>query len=102
MTDYAPMMAGHLQKGENMIFHSFGKYRRIDKRVARRLYDAGEDVLFIPCNMRPDNMWGLGMNLNKDDWSNENRSFDDVVMYFEWYNCNNETGRYTAFYKEVK
>ena len=85
-----------------MRFHSFGKYRRIDKRVARRLYDAGEDVLFIPCNMRPDNMWGLGIVENKNNIGNDGTDFDKLVMYYEWYNCTNETGRYVAFYKEVK
>lgn len=84
-----------------MRFHSFGKYRRIDKRVARRLYDAGEDVLFIPCNMRPDNMWGLGIVENKYLLGQE-ETFDKLVNAYTWYNCNNETGRYIAFYKEVK
>lgn len=84
-----------------MRFHSFGKYRRIDKRVARRLYDAGEDVLFIPCNMRPDNMWGLGIVENKYLLGQE-ETFDKLVNAYTWYNCTNETGRYVAFYVDVK
>jgi len=76
----------------------FGKYSRVDKRIARKLYNEGKDVFLVPRNMRPDNCWGLGMPINKSNW-NTVGTFDTMVAEYAWYNCNNETGRYVAFYK---
>ena len=73
-------------------------YRRINKSVARRLYNAGEDVLFCPCKMRPLSTWGLGIIENKDNWGNKDIPFDTLVDNYIWYNCGNETGKYVAFY----
>lgn len=77
----------------------FGKYSRVDKRVARKLYNEGKDVLFVPCNMRPDNSWGLGILENCENCGNVGWTFDELVENYIWYNCNAETGRYVAFYK---
>lgn len=76
-------------------------FTRINKTTARKLYNAGLDVVFCPCNLRPFNRYGFGldMRINKDDISNDGRTFDTVVNYFEYYNCRDtETGKYTAFY----
>lgn len=80
-----------------MQYTRFGKYHRIDKRMARRLYDEGKDILFVPCNLKPDNDLGLGIIGNK--YLQE--IFDKWVDTYTWYYCNNERGRYVAFY-EVK
>ena len=76
----------------------FGKYSRVDKRIARKLYNEGKDVFLVPCNLRPDNSWGLGHPINKDNW-NTVGTFDTMVAEYEWYNCRPDTGRYVAFYK---
>ena len=83
---------------KGMWYMQFGKYSRVDKRVARKIYNEGKDVLFIPRNMRPDNNWGLGIVENKYLFGQE-ATFDKLVDTYTWYNCNNETGRYVAFYK---
>ncbi len=47
-------------------------------------------------NLVPGGMWGNGCIITKE----EGRTFDQVLNAFEYYNCNNETGNYTAFYIE--
>lgn len=85
----------------NMVFERNGKtIVRINKTMARKLYNNGIDVLFIPCNLRPDSPYGLGIweNINLGD---EKIPFEKLVNHFEIYNCiDSETGKYTAFYIE--
>lgn len=83
--------------------YNFNTVTRISKTVARKLYNAGCDVLFIPCNLNPENnFYNLGIWENKT-LVGQYDSFEKLVNSFEFYNCNNETGKYTAFYikKEV-
>lgn len=76
----------------------FKTVKRVNKKVARRLYEAGEEVFFIPCNLRPEpNFWGIGIWEHKDLWG-QYKDFDTLVSYYESYNCDNYQGRYTAFY----
>lgn len=90
-------------------------YKRIDKRQAKRLYDAGETVIFCPCNMRPFGFYNPQIEINKNDIIADNgapliyadgtreNDFKYIVNSFEFYNCNNtETGKYTAFYACIK
>ena len=75
-----------------------GKVVRISKAMARKLYEEGVDILFIPCNLRPDSPWGLGIWNSADIWGNT-ETFDSLVNSFEIYNCcNTETGNYCAYY----
>jgi len=77
---------------------SINGYTRITKRTAERLYKAGQPMLFCPVKLRPGGVWGAGCIITKE----EGRTFEQVLNAFEYYNCNNETGNYTAFYiKEV-
>ena len=69
-------------------------YKRITKRAAERLYKAGQPVLFCPVKLRPGGAWGIGCTVTKK----EGESFKDTLTAFEFYNCNNATGNYTAFY----
>ncbi len=71
-------------------------YKRITKRAAARLYEQGQPVLFCPVNLIPGGAWGIGSIIIKE----EGRTFEQVLNAFEYYNCNNETGKYTAFYVE--
>lgn len=83
--------------------YNFNTVTRISKTAARKLYNAGRDVLFIPCNLNPENnFYNLGIWENKM-LVGQYDSFEKLVNSFEFYNCNNETGKYTAFYikKEV-
>ena len=73
-------------------------YKRITKRAAIKLYEMGEPVLFCPVKLIPGGAWGNGCIITKE----EGRTFEQVLNAFEYYNCNNETGNYTAFYKRIK
>ena len=76
--------------------------KRIDRRKAAAAYNNGLDVLFIPCNLNPvNNFYNLGIWENKA-LDGQYRDFTALVNAFEYYNCNAETGRYTAFYIPVK
>lgn len=75
-------------------------YKRISKAKARKLYDNGIDIMVVPCNLSPENPWGIGVTTNGHYW--DHADFDKFVLEFTWYNCNdNETGKYPAFY-EIK
>lgn len=69
-------------------------YKRITKKSAERLYNLGQPVLFCPVKLIPGGVWGNGCIVTKE----EGRTFEQEVNAFEYYNCNNETGNYTAFY----
>lgn len=70
-------------------------FERIPKNKARAAYNNNLTVVFCPCNMRPDSPRGLDMDMNK---ANNNIDFEKLLNEFEYYNCNNETGRYALFY----
>jgi hypothetical protein len=77
---------------------SINGYKRITKRAAERLYKIGQPVLFCPVKLIPGGPWGDGCIVTKKD----GRTFKQELNAFEYYNCSNETGNYTAFYiKEV-
>lgn len=67
---------------------------RISKSEAKRRYNAGETIRFCACNMSPVNMWGCYC----DCCLEADKEFETVVNTFRYYNCNNETGRYPAYY----
>ena len=69
---------------------------RINKRVARKLFNEGKTLWITACNMRPE----CGLLMNAGTYENELVDFDMFVNSFTYYNCNNETGRYPAFYIE--
>lgn len=72
---------------------------RITKSKARKLYNAGKSVLFIPCKLNPESFYLLGIweNINLDG---QYASFETLCNEFTWYNCTKETGLYIAFYIE--
>lgn len=73
-----------------------GKYWvRISKAQARNLFDSGERIVFCPCKLRPFGWARGGISIIKDEF----RTFGKVVEYFEFCNCNSETGKYVSFYK---
>jgi hypothetical protein len=71
---------------------------RIQKRTARRLFNAGLSITVCPNKYNVYNeFWCCKDTINK---SETDLSFDQFINAFEYYNCNNELGRYTAFYTE--
>lgn len=84
--------------------YHFQNLTRINKTEAKRRYNDGENIFFIPCNLNPENnFYNLGIWENKYLWG----QYEDFETLYGWYtfcNCNNETGKYIAFYirKELK
>ena len=73
----------------------FYGWNRINKTTARRLFNAGHDILFNPVNMpvRRD-FYCMHVIANKKGRAD----FDKLCNAYQYYNCDNETGRYPAFY----
>ena len=70
--------------------------KRINKSVARKLYNTGRQFWITPVNMPFKN--GLLVDPMREPYSGF--TFDNLCNSFTYYNCNNETGRYCAFYEE--
>lgn len=73
-----------------------GKYTRVRKDVARKLFQEGMTVYLTPSNVTASdsNMWIKPYPINnRAGWN-----FDDIVNNFEFYNCNWELGYYTNFW----
>lgn len=88
---------------------TIGRYTRITKREAARRYNAGEVVRLTPCKMSPVSPWGCFSDAHKESYTTvsddnfnttvaRNRDFETVVNAFTYYNCNNETGKYPAYW----
>lgn len=78
--------------------YNFETLEKVDRRKAATLYGLGFDVLFIPCNLNPENnFYNLGI------WENlflfgQYESFEKLYNAFRCYNCTHETGKYISFY----
>lgn len=71
---------------------------QIQKRTAKKLFDSGETVYMQTSNFHPLGVWSQCIEI--DNKSGE--TFESVVNSFEYYNCSNEAGLYTTFYKRIK
>ena len=72
-------------------------YRRLDKRVARRLYNEGKTIYMVPCNCSIYGIYTVVIGENKYGYE-EDRRFDSVVNGFEFYCCNTELGKYPMYF----
>ena len=80
------------------IFSNEGNtWERVTKKQARAAYNSGLTILLCPSKMRPFTPWHLEAYVDNGFCD----TFDAVVNGFEYYNCNSETGRYTAFYVKI-
>lgn len=69
--------------------------QKINKAVARKLYDNNQPFWIVACNLRPE----CGILIGSASFERmADIPFDNMVNSFEYYNCNNNTGRYAAFY----
>lgn len=83
----------------SFIDHNGKTWERINKKQARAAYNNGLTVIFCPVNIRPFTPWHLEIPISRDTWGYNEKSFENTVNTFEFYNCiDSETGKYTAFY----
>lgn len=74
---------------------TIGKYRRVRKDVARRLFEGGRMIYLTPSDVVADdsNMWIKPFPIEQGECE-----FDRHVDNFEYYNCCHELGYYTNFW----
>ena len=71
--------------------------KRINKTTARKLYNEHKDFWITACNMRPE----CGILIGSASFERMTETpFDVMVNTFAYYNCDNERGRYPAYYVE--
>ena len=79
--------------GETITIH------QVQKRTAKKLFESGETIFLQSCKMRPFGAWSTCYDINKERVNGAN--FESIVNNFEYYNCDNERGLYTTFYKKM-
>lgn len=72
---------------------------KINKPEARKRFRQGEQIFVLPCKVRLGNPWVQPSMIYKDEQSPE-ATFDRIIRYFEFYNCNAELGYYASYYIE--
>lgn len=79
----------YIYKGERVV--------RINKKVARQMYNDGKRIWLIPDMMRLDNAWQSPCPISKKD-NGGDREFDVRVNEFVYYNCDKERGRGVKYF----
>lgn len=87
--------------------HNGKEFTRISKASARKQFLQGKTVFVLPCKVRFGSPWLSAFPISReaqkvyaiDEIGIKNR-FESLVNSFEYYNCNSETGKYSAFYVE--
>lgn len=72
--------------------------RQISKQAARKLWDEGKEIFFLPSYMSFDNAWMRPMEAAKNGFSFQGYTFDHVCDNYETFNCDSFRGRYIHFY----
>ena len=72
---------------------------QVQKRTAKKLFESGETIYLQSCNMQPFGVWSTCFGINKERADGD--TFESIVNNFEYYNCDNERGLYTTFYKRM-
>lgn len=67
---------------------------RISKQAACKRYEDQQLVVIVPCKCVPGNKYGIENRM----YNVGGRTFDQYINEWSFYNCNNELGRYPAFY----
>lgn len=72
---------------------------KITKALAHKMYDNGEEIMIIPCKVRPNGMLASWTTKPVDD---PDADFDKLCNAIFYYNCSPETGMTLNYYaKEV-
>ena len=84
-----------------MKWTSEGGFVRISKRVAEKMYAAGEVIYMCPCQLRPGAPWSPEVAVCLTDGEGARVApvaFEGAVSMFSFYNCNYGAGYYPAYY----
>lgn len=67
---------------------------RVNKYVARKVFNFGKKVYLIQDMMRLSNAWESPCPISKES----ERTFDALVNEYRYYNCDNERGRGVKYF----
>ena len=67
---------------------------KVNKTRARNLYNKGVMITLIPCKVRTLTGIVQPAHIRKQPGTD----FDTILNEYEYYNCNNELGKYAHFY----
>jgi len=73
------------------------RFKRVSKTVARRHWLNGGGILILPCNVNFRCQFIKPYAISGNQNSTESQ-FNTLVELYEFYNCNNEVGKYASFY----
>lgn len=77
--------------------YNFNGFNRINKKQARNAFNAGLTVYVQASNLAIDSRLMTPYVVNHHN-IDDTETFDTMVNAFEYYNCDNERGRYATFY----
>jgi len=72
------------------------RFKQVNRRTARKLYDQGRPVLLHPSNMIFNNVWQAPLEISNGDGID----FETHLYNFEFY-MPSELGRYVHFFVDV-
>ena len=78
-------------------------YKRVNKPMARKLYNNGCSVFLLPCKISDSAMdgshpWVKPYRINIIESLAFNNKFGRAVVEYEQYNCNSSVGTYPHYY----
>lgn len=80
-------------------------YKRITRKEAEKLWNENKTFYIDSNKMVPGNTWGTTQEIagermqeRKEAFAFTSTPFKSFVNNFQYYNCDNERGRYAAFY----
>lgn len=86
---------------EEIINYKDYTLQRVSKTHAKKLVlKDGARVFAKPCNFNPQSPFCIMYIIDSEKLTDFNCSFDSLVNEIEYYNCNNETGKYLSYYIE--
>ena len=90
-------------KATGQLFGDTITVNQISKAKARKLFNAGTEIFLQSSNMHPFGVWQSLCPIKYDEQEADNTvdQFDFLVNSFQWYNCDNERGKYAHFYSKI-
>ena len=80
-------------------------YNRITHHAARKMFFAGEIVVFCPCKMYPCHPISFQVFIHPSEYLSQNatpqEAWKAAIRNFNFHNASWETGYYPHFYKQV-
>lgn len=76
---------------------------QVSKRKAETVYNSNKTIWLHPCNMLLNNVWQIPYSFTKallDTKYNGAPTFENMVNQYQYYNCNNQLGKYPIFFIE--